>query len=569
MAPSPFKPGMIAKTAAPVNLLTVAPRNTSRHASRALVVLLLVGGLIRIGLAPQQALWGDELFSLATATGHSLEQAAAEADPAQGDYVQCAMPVAPSEYSRYLDHDHPPASLRRLLRAVFLSETSPPLYYVLLYGWTRLLGSSDVALRLFSVPWALACVPAIWSLARRLGGRAAQWPVVILFTFSPVCVYYSTEGRMYSLVWFWAVWMMWSTVALQRKGFRPGVFLLWVAAGALGLLTHYFFAFVWVASLTWLLLTPGRLARGWLIPGVVLVGLLVLPWYSYLPASVARWRVTSNWLYLKPAEDFDYLATFLGLFWSYFAVVGYWGVRPLVDGANLAVFLILACLILGKASRSLWSRRRWLLWLWACSPCLGVALFDLWRGTYAANVPRYVLAGLPGALLLVGFGLGRLRAGPRVLFLSLIVLLSLVAVRRMYLDDSRCLQPLDDIGHMVTQRAGPSDLVLVHSAPSGVVGVARYLDRYGASAKGIVLASWVGRLGQWRVADDMPRWVAGRRQVIFIKVHDVAEPAPEENWLRDHTHLASSDTREEATLLYFVPKPGQTAFPSLEKRSHD
>ena len=90
----------------------------------------------------------------------------------------------------------------RVVRAVLLSDTSPPLYYLLLYGWTLVFGTSDVALRLFSTTWSLACLPLLVDVARRIGGRDSVLPACILFALSPLAVYYSTEGRMYSLLWF-------------------------------------------------------------------------------------------------------------------------------------------------------------------------------------------------------------------------------------------------------------------------------------------------------------------------------------------------------------------------------
>ena len=116
---------------------------------------------------------GDEVFSLAIATGHSLEHPAATADPALGDFVEPEGPVHAEEFKRYLAHDDPPASPARVVRAVLLSDTSPPLYYLLLYGWTLVFGTSDVALRLFSTAWSLACLPFLAGIARRTGGRGA------------------------------------------------------------------------------------------------------------------------------------------------------------------------------------------------------------------------------------------------------------------------------------------------------------------------------------------------------------------------------------------------------------
>jgi uncharacterized membrane protein len=103
--------------------------------------------LLRIGLVNRNGLWADEFFSLAMATGHSLEHSANRADPAFGDYVEALRALPPTAYSRYLEHEVPPSSPQRVMRAVFRSDTSPPLYYLLLYAWTRALGTGDSALR--------------------------------------------------------------------------------------------------------------------------------------------------------------------------------------------------------------------------------------------------------------------------------------------------------------------------------------------------------------------------------------------------------------------------------------
>ena len=76
-----------------------------------------------------------------------------------GDWVEVPQPAPASALHRYLEHESPPAGPPRVLRAVFLSDTSPPLYYLLLSFWTRVLGTSDAALRGFSVFWSLAALP--------------------------------------------------------------------------------------------------------------------------------------------------------------------------------------------------------------------------------------------------------------------------------------------------------------------------------------------------------------------------------------------------------------------------
>jgi hypothetical protein len=84
----------------------------------------------------------------------------------------------------------------------------------------------------------------------------------------------------------------------------------------------------------------------------------------------------------------------------------------------------------------------------------------------------------------------------------------------------------------VGQWAGPDDLVLVHSIPSGVIGLSRYLER------DLPLASWVEPLGLRRVPEDLERVLAGRRRVALVQVHNLAQPSPAEPWLRKHARLA-------------------------------
>ena len=53
-----------------------------------LLALFAVTAVLQIAIAGRQCLWADEIFSLAIATGHSLEHPAAAAQPQLGDFVE-------------------------------------------------------------------------------------------------------------------------------------------------------------------------------------------------------------------------------------------------------------------------------------------------------------------------------------------------------------------------------------------------------------------------------------------------------------------------------------------------
>lgn len=535
----------------------------NRMPSRGTIALLLVGVplLLRLCLAYQRPLGVDDVFSLAMATGHSLEHPAAEANPGLGDYVEWPHPVLPSVYRGYQEHERPPAPLGRVVRAVLLSDTSPPLYYLLLNGWTRAFGTSDTSLRLFSVLWAMAALPLLWMVGRDTGGSRVAAFACVLYAFAPVSLYYSVEGRMYSLLWVLGLGLAWATMRLHDRGPHLGFALLWSIAASAGLLTHYFFAFVWSACIIWLLLYPGRLPRTSLLPIVALVAVLALPWYQRLPESLSRWRVTGEWLYGESLSWRQMAKAPIKLAWSLLSGRGDWDGSTYADRVSAVLFLLLALLWVRRGIGPVFfSRRHNLLWLWLAAACTGPLVFDLVRGTDTSSVARYALPGMPAALLLAALSLGRLEPLGKVAFLVLILGAWVPGTRAVFTFPSRSWEPLMPVGSKLAAWASSSDLVIVHSIPSGVLGIARYMDT------NVAVLSWVGQLRQRRLPSDLERLVEGRQRVALLKIVDIGEPAPEEDWLRRHARLAGEDSLRGAQVLYFTPGQGN-AFPATVPRA--
>src|SRR4029453_19344125 len=76
----------------------------------------------------------------------------------------------------------------------------PPLYYLILHWWMRLVGEGDVAVRALSGLLAVATLPLAWIAGHRLAARwGGGWALVVV-ALSPYCVRYGTETRMYALV---------------------------------------------------------------------------------------------------------------------------------------------------------------------------------------------------------------------------------------------------------------------------------------------------------------------------------------------------------------------------------
>lgn len=79
-------------------------------------------------------------------------------------------------------------------------DGAPPLFYVLLHGWMRIFGDSDLTARFLPGVFSVAALPLTWLAGRRLGGRTVAWSAVLLLAASPFATRYATEARMYSLL---------------------------------------------------------------------------------------------------------------------------------------------------------------------------------------------------------------------------------------------------------------------------------------------------------------------------------------------------------------------------------
>ncbi|MBK9178125.1 MAG: glycosyltransferase family 39 protein [Acidimicrobiales bacterium] len=167
-----------------------------------------------------------------------------------------------------------PEALRR--------DGHPPLYYVLLHGWSAMVGGGDAAVRAFSGLAAVACLPLAWLAGRRLGGTSAAWATTILLASSPYAIRYATEVRMYALVMALVLAGYLLLGACLERSTWPRLAGLAVVAGSL-LLTHYWSAYL-LAAVGLVLLgrarRPGSRRASLRALAAMAVGaaLMILPW---------------------------------------------------------------------------------------------------------------------------------------------------------------------------------------------------------------------------------------------------------------------------------------------------
>jgi mannosyltransferase len=171
---------------------------------------------------------------------------------------------------------HP--SLFDTLSAVVHGERSPPLYYVLVWTWSKIFGTGEVGLRSLSALFGTLTVPLAYAAAATLGSsrRVALFAAAFV-ALNPYLIWYSQEARSYALmVLFAALALVYFARSLERPS--PGSLAIWALASALALSSHYFAAFLIVPQALWLLLRDESPRRAFLATAaIVAVGLALIP----------------------------------------------------------------------------------------------------------------------------------------------------------------------------------------------------------------------------------------------------------------------------------------------------
>lgn len=180
------------------------------------------------------------------------------------------------------------------LRDALLRDGAPPLYYVLLHGWTAIFGTGSVAVRALSGIFGVVAIGLAYGAGTRLGrtGAERRWlgaVAMIIVAVSPYAIHYATEARMYSLA-----------MVLVLLGVIVGVDAWWmptwprllgvaVIVGALLLTQYWSFFLVGVVGIGLAVAAIRRHPSGVRLLGAVVGGcVLFLPWVPTFRTQLAH-----------------------------------------------------------------------------------------------------------------------------------------------------------------------------------------------------------------------------------------------------------------------------------------
>ena len=139
------------------------------------------------------------------------------------------------------------------------AESHPPLYYVMMLGWTKTFGTDIVAVRLPSVFFGVGCILLAYVLAAGEGEVAAGLTAAAMLALNGHHLFWSQTAKGYILACFLGLL---STVLLLRvaRGIaRPLLaILLYGAATLAGVATEVFYWPIFLSQMLWVLINSSK-----------------------------------------------------------------------------------------------------------------------------------------------------------------------------------------------------------------------------------------------------------------------------------------------------------------------
>ena len=195
--------------------------------------------------------------------------------------------------------------LGAMINTVVHVETTPPLYFVVIWAWAHLFGNGAVALRSVSALAGVALVPISYLAARDLISPRAGVIAAAFVTFNPFLIWYSQEARAYMLLAaLCGASFLWFVRARRDPSARNLVW--WAAWSSLALTTHFFAGFLVAPEAVWLLWRGRSRVVGAAVGVVALVQLAMMPfalidtghgvgWIASAPRQIRISQAISEW----------------------------------------------------------------------------------------------------------------------------------------------------------------------------------------------------------------------------------------------------------------------------------
>lgn len=166
------------------------------------------------------------------------------------------------------------------LHRVAAIDFHPPLYFILVYGWVKLAGLSEIALKALPFAFSIATVPIIYRLGKAADSEATGFVAAVLFAIAPLTISYSTM-YLYPLAILADGLLALAVTTARRREYSARQCAAVFGASLLAVYSHYTGLILAGILVLWALLSPRGRKHGARLAGTILLGML--PFAFWLP----------------------------------------------------------------------------------------------------------------------------------------------------------------------------------------------------------------------------------------------------------------------------------------------
>jgi len=234
-----------------------------------LVLIVLIGCLLRFYRLDFQSLWVDELFSI--------------------------------------NQSNPKNSLIDIYKYLRMYDPHPPLYYFSLHWFFQIFGYSTFILKMYSAIFGVAGIFGVYFLGKEIGNKKIALIATLITSVNYFHIFYSQEGRMYSLLFFTTTLSFTYLVKFIKQP-KIKYMILNIVFSMLMIYTHFFALFAFVSQyliLLYFIYKPFLIERKKFLIYVIFSGIICV--ILYIPALLIFFENTkrsSIWIPMPEKDAF-------------------------------------------------------------------------------------------------------------------------------------------------------------------------------------------------------------------------------------------------------------------------